>query len=202
MTLTAGTEDIPEIYHGDNRIIQVYYGNELVWQTNKIYLDSSTDGSGTVTVTRGFYNIIVVGAGGGSSTNNGGAGAYINVSVYFPSERTLTYTIGKKGSKAAAYCRNNNGTSGGSSSLSTDGLSIVCSGGRYGCGSRNGCGAGYTYSPTYSISVQNTVNGVSSSSRRRSSWYGINGQGGNGNNCDEYGNSDNATNGYILIQRV
>lgn len=202
MTLHVGQENIPEIYNGSDRIIKVYKGDDLLWQTNKVYLSSSTNGSGSIDVTRGFYHIIVVGAGGGSSTSDGGAGAYLSVDVYFQSKRTLNYTIGKKGNPAPAYCRNNNGTSGGNSSLSTDGLSIVCSGGRYGCGRRNECGAGFTYAPTYSISVQNTINGSSTGgTRRRTSWYQSYGQGANGNNCEEYGNSNNATNGYILIQR-
>lgn len=201
MTLHIGSYEIPEIYHGSDRIVKIYKGNNLLWQTDKTYLSSSTPSNGSIEVTKGFYHIVVVGAGGGSSTANGGAGAYLNVDVYFPTKRTLTYSIGRKGNPAGAYCRNNNGSSGGGSSLSTDGLSIVCSGGRYGCGRRNRCGAGPTYAPSYSISVQNTLIGTSTSGTRMDSWYQGYGRGANGNNCDEYGNSDNATNGYILIQR-
>lgn len=203
MTLYAGSRLIGQIYHGSQAISRVYKGSTLVFGyfPGEDLIEESTAGTYSFTVEyAGNFRIVCVGAGGGGSSNLGGAGGYFEANVYLR-RGTVDLVVGEGGYGGGAYCRNNNGGTGGESSITADGVSIVCPGGRYGCGRRNSCGAGYTYAPTYTITNAYTLIGVSTELQTGDSWYGGYGAGGAVCTNDEgagYAGGD----GYVLIEAI
>ena len=200
MPIYSGNNNILDIYVGNSRCVQAWFGNDLVWQVYKRIFSSNTAGTSTVNVPAGKYHIVIVGGGGGGSSSVGGAGAYFEGTYWLPAT-TITITVGSAGYGGGAYCRNNNGGSGGNSVVSCTGFSVTAPGGRYGCGRRNECGAGLTYAPSQSISVSGTRTGVSTQATRQNSWYGGYGAGGGTCDCDTCAGKAGGA-GYVLIERV
>lgn len=181
-------------------ISKIYKGSTLVYgiPPGTTLFSSSTPQTTTYQVpSSGMYQIIAVGGGGGSGQDRAGAGAYFNGNVYL-NKGALNITIGAGGTASGGYCRNNNGASGGSTTVSQNGVSIVCPGGRYSCGRRNGCGAGQTYAPSYSISTQHTVLYTSYEQTSGTSWYGGYGAGASSCDCDDCAGKAGGS-GYVAI---
>lgn len=182
-------------------IHRIYKGSTLVYglRPGQKIFESATPGTTTFNIpSSGLYQIIAVGGGGGSGGARAGAGAYFNGYVYL-TKGACTITVGAGGTASGGYCRNNNGGTGGNTSVTQgSAVSIVCPGGRYSCGRRNGCGAGPSYAPTYSISPQHTVLAVSENVTRGDSWYNGWGAGAYSCDCDECAGKV-GTVGYVAI---
>lgn len=148
----------------------------------QVMFESGTANTYTISLRKGYYECILVAGGGGGSSNPGGAGAYFNAKVWLNGNYTIV--IGSGGGGGASYCRNNSGAGGNNSTLSGPNVNIACPGGRRGCARRDGCGAGITYAPTYSISNTYFIREVSTEETRQNAWINSYGKGGDTCTCD------------------
>lgn len=206
--------NVYDIRYGSKVINRVYKGSTLIWQKTAKIFESSTPGTYTVNLTgrAGRYRVICVGGGGGSSTWAGGAGAYIDITFIAKNIAnqggTFTIVVGAGGAGAAAYSRNHNGDSGGTSSVTwrNGNAYISCQGGQGAIGLRNGDESGskstYTYAPTISGLTTYTINAQSTYYRsRQDSWYNGYGRGGDAA-VGTHAPGNAGTGGYVLIERV
>ena len=184
MTLVVNDKNIYSIYHGDDRIYKVYNGDDLVWQTyktNQTVFESGFGSSGSINLlTKGYYDIIVIGAGGGGCGNgakgssysacSGAAGGSFVGRIYVE-KGTINYTIGTGGSKTGGgdYQGSRAGT-GGTTELKFGNTPIVtCTGGTGGLAYFRGK---YSTGTGGTVTQGNYITGVTSSQQ------GSNGTGG------------------------
>lgn len=229
MTLTVNKKNIYGVYHGTDRIYKIYNGRDLVWQTYKtsqVVFESGFGGTGSINLlTKGYYDIIVIGAGGGGCGNGAkgtsysgcsGAAGGAFIGRIFVEKGTLNYTIGTGGEKKGSgdYQGARAGT-GGDTVLKFGEVPIVTCGG--------GTGGHAYFRGKYSLGTGGIVTQGSFITDVTTSIQGSNGTGGqtNGNyyTCEqpvegiEYGaggygmgagsgytwEASNGQNGYIKI---
>ena len=179
---------------------QIYYGNKLVFQMNKVIFESNTPGTYTINIPlAGYYSIQLVGGGGGgaharwgvwNARYTGGSAAYVSGNLYVPAG-VYTVVVGGAGNGVSTadtgqyiYAGNGGNTS----------FANQVAGGGYGAWARTGSGdpvgangGGGTYT------VSGGVTGQNGSAGSTSGW--INNYGAGGNNS-----GGNGTVGYAKIQ--
>lgn len=162
-------------------------GYTSAYPVNDTVYDSITPSTQTVHLGTGYYEVLVVGGGGGSSNPDGASGAGFLGEVFIL-EGDYTITVGKGGKGCAAYARNNNGETGGESSIIGNGMSIRCGAGGGARGRRNGGGVlqigVVSYTLPYQHDIERAENGASNS---KSFWDGTTTGAGAGGTavCDE-----------------
>lgn len=131
------------------------------YNKNQVLLEKSATGTFSVSLETGVYDIWCIGGGGGGSNGAGGAGAGIHVRAKLL-KGTYNCVVGAAGAGAVGYVRNNNGATGGTSSITGTSTTITANGGVGRNGRRNGGGGGttgkltYTFKEAFSIIAKTT----------------------------------------------